>query len=181
MITAIAGKPRNDGTFVQKGNYVREELVASGHREWGDRPPLPLPPYLLMDRVVEITSKGGDFDKGFIRAEFDVTPDMPCFEHHFKGDPVMPGKEQVDALWQAVGFFVGWSGAYGKGRATGCGEVKLLGEITPTARLLEIRVDISRIMVNRKIQIGFGDGKIFRDGALVCKVSDLNATVIHLT
>ena len=82
---------------------------------------LPLPPMLMFDRISEISETGGANGKGGVRAELDVKPDLWFFGCHFKGDPVMPGCLGLDALWQMTGFFLGWLGLPGRGRALGVG------------------------------------------------------------
>ena len=93
-------------------------------------PQLPLPPMLMCDRITNIQEIGGLFDKGEIDAEFDFKPDLWFFPCHFDGDPVMPGCLGMDALWQLVGFFLGWAGGEGRGRALSVGEVKFTGQIS---------------------------------------------------
>ena len=113
----------------RRSSYEYEDLLACGRGElFGPgNAQLPLPPMLMFDRISEITETGGEHGKGVIRAELDVKPDLWFFGCHFKGDPVMPGCLGLDALWQMVGFFLGWLGAQGRGRAIGVGEVKFSG------------------------------------------------------
>ncbi|HYJ35393.1 MAG TPA: bifunctional 3-hydroxydecanoyl-ACP dehydratase/trans-2-decenoyl-ACP isomerase [Rhizomicrobium sp.] len=106
---------------------ARGELFGPGN------PQLPLPPMLMFDRITSITENGGDAGKGEVVAEFDIHPDLWFFKCHFQGDPVMPGCLGVDALWQLVGFFLGWMGGLGRGRALGVDEVKFTGMVLPTA------------------------------------------------
>ena len=110
-------------------------------------PQLPMPPMLMMDRIVKITKNGGTYNKGQIVAELDIRPKMWFFQCHFKKDPVMPGCLGLDALWQLVGFFLGWLGAPGKGRALGVGEVKFSGEVLSFAKKVRYQLDIKRVII----------------------------------
>ena len=110
-------------------------LLACGRGElFAEGPQLPLPPMLMFDRISEIAETGGEYGKGLVRAELDVKPDLWFFPCHFKGDPVMPGCLGLDALWQLLGFFLGWLGSSGKGRALGLGELKFSGQVLPTMK-----------------------------------------------
>jgi 3-hydroxyacyl-[acyl-carrier protein] dehydratase / trans-2-decenoyl-[acyl-carrier protein] isomerase len=144
----------------------RGELFGSGNAQ------LPLPPMLMFDRISEISETGGEFNKGFIRAELDVKPELWFFACHFKGDPVMPGCLGLDALWQMVGFFLGWLGSQGRGRALGMGEVKFSGMVVPTVRKLVYNVDFKRVM-RSKLVLGVADGWVSADGEVVFRASDL--------
>jgi 3-hydroxyacyl-[acyl-carrier protein] dehydratase/trans-2-decenoyl-[acyl-carrier protein] isomerase len=124
---------------------ARGELFGIGNAQ------LPAPPMLMMDRVTEIDPEGGPQGKGRIVAEFDIKPDLWFFKCHFLGDPVMPGCLGLDALWQLTGFFLGWKGMPGKGRALGVGEVKFSGMVTPAVRLVRYTVDFKRI-IDRKLK-----------------------------
>ena len=97
---------------------------------------------LMFDRITAISEEGGEHGKGQVRAELDVKPDLWFFSCHFKGDPVMPGCLGLDALWQMLGFFLGWLGAGGVGRALSVGEVKFSGMVLPTAKLVEYGIDL---------------------------------------
>lgn len=133
---------------------------------------LPLPPMLMFDRITKITKEGGANDKGAIEAELDVRPDLWFFKCHFEGDPVMPGCLGLDALWQMIGFFLGWLGAPGKGRALGVGEVKFSGMVLPTAKKVVYSIDLKRVIL-RKLTMGIGDGTITVDGEQVFTAKDL--------
>ena len=130
----------------RRQSYEYEDLLACGRGElFGPgNAQLPLPPMLMFDRVAEITETGGEHGKGRIVAEFEIRPDHWFFACHFKGDPVMPGCLGLDALWQMTGFFLGWMGAPGRGRALGVGEVKLTGMVVPTVRKVEYVIDVKR-------------------------------------
>lgn len=154
--------------------FAFEDLLACGRGElFGEgNPQLPLPPMLMFDRISEIFEEGGEHGKGRVRAELDVKPDLWFFPCHFKGDPVMPGCLGLDALWQMLGFFLGWLGAQGKGRALGLGEVKFSGQVLPTMRKVVYGIDIKRVM-RSKLVLGIADGWLSADGTVIYKASDL--------
>ena len=120
--------------MARQSSFTYEELLACGRGElFGPgNAQLPLPPMLMFDRITAIGEDGGAYGKGHVRAELDVRPDLWFFPCHFKGDPVMPGCLGLDALWQMVGFFLGWLGSPGRGRALGVGEVKFSDQVLPT-------------------------------------------------
>ena len=131
----------------RRNHFEFEDLLACGRGElFGEGPQLPLPPMLMFDRISEIAEAGGPHGKGLIRAELDVKPDLWFFPCHFKGDPVMPGCLGLDALWQMLGFFLGWLGSPGKGRALGMGEVKFSGQVLPTMKKVVYGIDLKRVM-----------------------------------
>jgi 3-hydroxyacyl-[acyl-carrier protein] dehydratase/trans-2-decenoyl-[acyl-carrier protein] isomerase len=154
--------------------YEYEDLLACGRGElFGEgNPQLPLPPMLMFDRISHVSETGGAHDKGQIVAELEVKPDLWFFECHFKGDPVMPGCLGLDALWQLLGFFLGWSGGEGRGRALGVGEVKFSGMVTPVVRRVEYVVDLKRV-IRRKLTLGIGDGVMKADGEVIYQAKDL--------
>ena len=145
---------------------ARGELFGPGN------PQLPLPPMLMLDRIVKIADTGGAHDKGVIEAEFDIKPDLWFFKCHFQGDPVMPGCLGLDAMWQMLGFFLGWLGGLGKGRALGVGEVKFSGMVLPTAKKITYYVELRRVIM-RKLVLGIADGIMKVDGKTVFEVKDL--------
>lgn len=151
-----------------------EDLLACGRGELfgAGNPQLPLPPMLMFDRISEISETGGAHGKGLVRAELDVKPDLWFFPCHFKGDPVMPGCLGLDALWQLLGFFLGWLGAEGKGRALGLGELKFSGMVLPTMRKVVYGIDIKRVM-RSKLVLGIADGWLSADGTVIYRASDL--------
>ena len=142
-----------------KDHYNLEELLACGRGEMfgPGNAQLPVPPMLMFDRIVKITEDGGAHGKGYLEAELDINPDLWFFQCHFINDPVMPGCLGLDAMWQLVGFFLGWSGAPGKGRALGVGEVKFTGQVTPKVKKLVYKIDLKRVII-RKLVMGIGDG-----------------------
>ena len=158
----------------RRNSFGYEDLLACGRGElFGPgNAQLPLPPMLMFDRISEISEQGGEHGKGLIRAEFDINPDLWFFACHFKGDPVMPGCLGVDALWQMVGFFLGWLGGQGRGRALGLGEVKLSGQILPTVKKVVYGIEIKRVM-RSKLVLGIADGWVSADGSVIYKALDL--------
>jgi 3-hydroxyacyl-[acyl-carrier protein] dehydratase/trans-2-decenoyl-[acyl-carrier protein] isomerase len=133
---------------------------------------LPLPPMLMFDRIAKIEAAGGAHDKGIVVAEYDVKPDHWYFSCHFKNDPVMPGCLGLDALWQLTGFFLGWLGAPGRGRALGVGEVKFTGMVVPTIKRVEYVVDVKRVIL-RRLKLGIADGLLKADGNVIYTAKDL--------
>src|SRR5215207_2581780 len=150
---------------LKKANYDFEDLLSCGRGElFGPgNAQLPLPPMLMFDRITHISDSDGQFGKGTIEAEFDINPAMWFFGCHFQGDPVMPGSLGVDALWQLVGFYLGWIGGKGRGRALGCGAVKFAGEVTPDKKKVVYKIDMKRV-INRRLVMGIGDGVVEVDG-----------------
>ncbi len=147
---------------------ARGELFGPGNAQ------LPLPPMLMFDRITSITEDGGEHGRGSVRAELDVHPDLWFFACHFKGDPVMPGCLGVDALWQLLGFFLGWLGLPGRGRALAVGEVKFSGMVLPAVHKVEYGIDLKRVL-RSKLVLGIGDGWLKADGETIYKAKDLRA------
>ena len=135
-------------------------------------PQLPMPPMLMMDRVIEISDEGGENGKGHVVAEFDIKPDLWFFECHFQGDPVMPGCLGLDALWQLTGFNLGWRGMTGRGRALGVGEVKFTGMVTPEIKLVKYMVNFTRV-IDRKLKLGMADGIMYADGEKIYSATNM--------
>ncbi len=154
--------------FVPKPSYEYDELIECGygHLFGPGNPKLPIGNMLMLDRITSITADGGEYGRGSISAELDIRPDLWFFECHFPGDPVMPGCLGLDAMWQLVGFFLGWSGLKGKGRALGSAEVKFAGEILPDAKKVNYELSMSRI-INRKLVMGIADGTVAVDGKII--------------
>ena len=157
-----------------KDHYSREELLACGRGEMfgPGNAQLPIPPMLMFDRITRITDAGGAHDKGQVIAELDIQPDLWFFGCHFINDPVMPGCLGLDAMWQLVGYFLGWSGAPGKGRALGVGEVRFTGQVTPKVKKVVYRIDLKRVIM-RRLVLGIGDGVMEADGKVIYEAKDL--------
>ena len=133
---------------------------------------LPLPPMLMIDRIIEINKNGGSYSKGEVIAELDIKPDLWFFECHFKNDPVMPGCLGLDAMWQLVGFYLGWLGESGKGRALGVGEVKFSGQVLNTVKKVTYHISLKRLIL-RKLIMGVADGIMKADGKIIYEVKDM--------
>ena len=157
-----------------QSSYNKEELLACGRGElFGPgNAQLPVPPMLMMDRVTSITADGGKYGKGYMEAELDIDPSLWFYACHFVGDPVMPGCLGVDAMWQLVGFFLGWSGSPGRGRALGVGEVKFRGQVRPTIEKVTYKIHMKR-MIQRRLILGVGDGVLEADGRVIYTAADL--------
>lgn len=141
---------------------------------------LPAPPMLMFDRITHIDSVGGTFDKGLIVAELDVKPDLWFFDCHFIADPVMPGCLGLDAMWQMVGFYLGWIGGKGRGRALGVGEVKFRGQVLPQAKLVTYRINLKRVIL-RKLVMGIADAEMECDGKIIYEANDLRVGLFTST
>lgn len=189
MVTRLAAFPRalvgwplgsyerqmaDSGSFSPAPSYERDQLIACGHGKlFGPgNAQLPLPPMLMFDRISAISRSGGAHGKGFAEAEFNIEPGIWFFDCHFDGDPVMPGCLGLDALWQMVGFFLGWSGGQGRGRALGVGAVKFTGQITPSIRQITYRIDLKRLIL-RRLVMGIADGEVAADGEVIYRAEDL--------
>jgi 3-hydroxyacyl-[acyl-carrier protein] dehydratase/trans-2-decenoyl-[acyl-carrier protein] isomerase len=166
----------------KKSAYTKEDLLqcGAGNLFGPGNAQLPLPPMLMMDRIVKITEDGGRYGKGEIIAELDITPDLWFFDCHFQGDPVMPGCLGLDAMWQLVGFYLGWLGAPGKGRALGSGEVKFSGQVTPKTKLVTYRIDFKRVIM-RKLIMGIADAVLAADGREIYTADDLRVGLFKST
>jgi 3-hydroxyacyl-[acyl-carrier protein] dehydratase/trans-2-decenoyl-[acyl-carrier protein] isomerase len=164
----IVDKPLRKSSFDLQGLLAcaRGELFGPGN------PLLPLPPMLMFDRITSISDDGGTDGKGEVVAEFDVHPDLWFFKCHFQGDPVMPGCLGLDALWQMAGFFLGWMGGLGRGRALGVDEVKFTGMVLPTAKKITYIVNFKRVIM-RKLVLGIADGIMKVDGKVVYEAKGL--------
>jgi 3-hydroxyacyl-[acyl-carrier protein] dehydratase/trans-2-decenoyl-[acyl-carrier protein] isomerase len=166
----------------QQHSYDLEELLQCGRGElFGPgNAELPLPPMLMFDRITKITATGGPSDKGEIIAELDVKPDLWFFDCHFQNDPVMPGCLGLDAMWQLVGFYLGWMGGPGRGRALGVGEVKFRGQVLPRHQLVTYRIYPKRVIL-RKLVMGIADAEMECDGKVIYEATDLRVGLFTST
>jgi len=168
---------------MQKQNsFTKEELLKCGRGEmYGEgNAQLPLPPMLMFDRIVSITEDGGAHGAGQIVAELDITPDLWFFACHFTGDPVMPGCLGLDAMWQLVGFYLGWMGGPGRGRALGAGDVKFTGQVLPTHKMITYKIDLKRVIM-RKLVMGIADARMEVDGREIYVAKDLRVGLFTRT
>ena len=163
-------------------SFSYDELIKCGQGElFGPgNALLPKPPMLMFDRIVEINEDGGSYQKGEIVAELDVNPDLWFFKCHFETDPVMPGCLGLDAMWQLIGFYLGWKGGPGRGRALGAGEVKYFGQVLPTAKRVTYRINMKRVIM-RKLVMGIGDALMEVDGREIYRAKDLRVGLFTST
>lgn len=169
--------------MVDKRNfYTKEELEASsqGKLFGTGEPPLPAGNMLMLDRIVNMTHNGGRHNKGYVEAEMDINPELWFFDCHFIGDPVMPGCLGLDAMWQLIGFYLGWLGGEGKGRALGVGEVKFAGQVLPTAKKVTYYIHCKRV-ITRKLMMGVADGELLVDGQIIYTANDLKVGLFNKT
>lgn len=157
-----------------QNSFTKAELIQCGNSElFGEgNPQLPLPNMLMIDRISNIDTTGGEYDKGIITAELDINPKLWFFDCHFKGDPVMPGCLGLDAMWQLIGFYLGWLGNQGHGRALGCGEVKFTGQVLPEAKVVQYNISLKRLVL-RRLTMGVADATMSVDGKVIYTAKDL--------
>ena len=150
---------------MKKNSFSYNDLITCGNGElFGPgNAKLPLPPMLMFDRITEINESNGSFNKGSLKAELDIKDELWLFECHFKGDPVMPGCLGLDAMWQLVGFYLGWLGNPGKGRALGVGTVKFTGEVIKSVKNVRYEIDMKKIMSPGGTTVGLANGEVLAD------------------
>ncbi|RIY32164.1 3-hydroxyacyl-[acyl-carrier-protein] dehydratase FabA [Psittacicella melopsittaci] len=162
-------------------SYSYEDLIKSSQGKlWQDGPQLPAPNMLMIDSIDVIEEKGGNHNCGYIEATLNIKPDLWFFGCHFIGDPVMPGCLGLDAMWQLVGFFLGHLGHKGKGRALGVGEVKFTGQILPTAKKVQYRINLKRVIA-RGLIMGIADGEVLCDGEVIYEAKNLKVGLFQDT
>ena len=160
---------------MKKNNFSYEELIDCGKGNlFGEgNAKLPLPPMLMFDRITKINQNEGKFKKGVIQAELDIKNDLWFFDCHFAGDPVMPGCLGLDAMWQLVGFFLGWTGELGKGRALGVNNVKFTGEVLKKVKMATYEINIKRILKKEGTSVGLANGTLSVDGKIIYTAENL--------
>lgn len=165
-----------------KNAYDRDDLLACAHGELfgAGNARLPLPNMLMADRITYIGEDGGAYGKGRVEAELDIDPDLWFFHCHFETDPVMPGCLGLDAMWQLLGFYLGWLGHPGRGRALGAGEVKFSGQVLPTAKKVTYKLDIKRV-VARGLVLGIADGTMYVDDREIYNAKNLRVGLFTST
>ena len=168
--------------MTKASSFEREDLLKCGHGEMfgPGNARLPVGNMLMMDRITNISDDGGQFGKGEIIAELDINPDLWFFDCHFPTDPVMPGCLGLDAMWQIVGFYLGWRGNKGRGRALGSGEVKFTGQVLPTAKKVTYHIELKRV-IERKLVMGIADGTVSVDGRVIYTAKDLRVGLFTST
>ena len=160
---------------MQKNSYSYEDLISCGEGKlFGEgNAKLPLPPMLMFDRITKITNDTGEFKKGFIKAELDIKDSLWFFDCHFKGDPVMPGCLGLDAMWQLVGFYLGWIGEPGKGRALGVNSVKFTGEVLKKVKMATYEINMKRVLKKEGTCVGLANGVLSADGKIIYRTENL--------
>ena len=168
-------------TFTPQSSYSYEEIIECGKGNlFGEgNAQLPAPPMLMFDRITNVNKDGGVHGKGEITAELDINEDLWFFKCHFLGDPIMPGCLGLDALWQMLGFYLGWLGYPGKGRALGVGEIKFVEEIKPDKELIKYKVSLKKSLNKKGLSIGYGDGQIIHKEKIIYHANDLRVGLFN--
>jgi 3-hydroxyacyl-[acyl-carrier protein] dehydratase/trans-2-decenoyl-[acyl-carrier protein] isomerase len=161
--------------MIKKNSFKYEELIecANGKLFGPGNAKLPSPPMLMFDRITSIEENKGIFKKGMLQAELDIKEKMWFFDCHFKEDPVMPGCLGLDAMWQLVGFFLGWIGEPGKGRALGVGSVKFAGEVLKNVKIARYQIDMKRVLRKEGAVVGLADGILYADDKAIYEAENL--------
>ena len=159
---------------MKQNSYSYDDLILCGKGElFGPgNAQLPQPPMLMFDRITNISENSGEYGKGGMTAELDINPGLWFFDCHFNEDPVMPGCLGVDAMWQLVGFYLGWLGGPGRGRALGSGQIKFTGQVLPTNKKITYNVSLSRVIA-RKLYMGIADATMEVDGKIIYEATNL--------
>ena len=160
---------------MKKNSYSYDELINCGNGQLfgSGNAKLPLPPMLMFDRISEISENKGLYKKGLIKAELDIKDNLWFFECHFKEDSVMPGCLGLDAMWQLVGFYLGWLGNPGKGRALGVNTVKFTGEVLKNVKMASYEVDMKRVLIKEGATVGLANGILKADGKKISSAENL--------
>ena len=168
-------------TFTPQSSYSYEEIIECGKGNLFGKgnAQLPAPPMLMFDRITNVNKDGGVHGKGEITAELDINEDLWFFKCHFLGDPIMPGCLGLDALWQMLGFYLGWLGYPGKGRALGVGEIKFVEEIKPDKELIKYKVSLKKSLNKKGLSIGYGDVQIIHKEKVIYHANDLRVGLFN--
>ena len=168
-------------TFTPQSSYSYEEIIECGKGNLFGKgnAQLPAPPMLMFDRITNVNKDGGVHGKGEITAELDINEDLWFFKCHFLGDPIMPGCLGLDALWQMLGFYLGWLGYPGKGRALGVGEIKFVEEIKPDKELIKYKVSLKKSLNKKGLSIGYGDWQIIHKEKIIYHANDLRVGLFN--
>jgi len=161
--------------MIKKNSFNYEELIdcANGKLFGPGNAKLPSPPLLMFNRITNVQENKGVYNKGLIEAELDIEKKLWFFDCHFKEDPVMPGCLGLDAMWQLVGFYLGWKGEPGKGRALGVNSVKFTGEVLTTVKIAKYEVNMKRILKKEGAVVGLADGILYADNKAIYKAESL--------
>ena len=160
---------------MKKSSFNYDELIscANGDLFGPGNAKLPSPPMLMFDRINEISEKNGAFNKGIMKAELDIKDDLWFFDCHFKEDPVMPGCLGLDAMWQLVGFYLGWLGNPGRGRALGVSTVKFTGEVLKNVKMATYIIDMKRVLIKGETTVGLANGILLADDKKIYSAESL--------
>jgi len=160
---------------MKKNSFDYNDLIscANGELFGSGNAKLPLPPMLMFDRITEIRENDGNFNKGFIKAELDLKDNLWFFDCHFKEDPVMPGCLGLDAMWQLVGFYLGWMGNPGRGRALGVNTVKFTGEVLKNVKKATYEINMKRILIKEGATVGLANGILSADDKQIYSAENL--------
>ena len=167
--------PKKDESLLHKNSFSKEDLIKCGEGSlFGPgRAQLPVDKMLMVDRITEISDNNGAYNKGSLKAELDIKDDLWFFKCHFQNDPVMPGCLGLDAMWQLVGFYLGWTGEPGKGRALGVSTVKFTGEVLKKVKIATYKIDIKRILKKEGAVVGLANGTLDADGKVIYVAENL--------
>ena len=162
--------------FLERTHFTKEELIAFAYGKLVEDSPaefsrLPAPPFLMVDRVLEIEKRG---NKGSMIAEKDVHLDEWFFQCHFNGDPVQPGCLGMDAVLQLLGFYCVCCGSEGNGRALGCKEVNFDGQIRPHNSRVRFEINVRRytVLQGGHTSLVIGSGNVFVDDEHIYSIKD---------